>query len=137
MPASLIVLFGALPATWLCWFAFLGLWAFLPELMKGHFAALLFVAWGIFGFFGAISLWLAAFGKRGTIVCCGLIAGSVAVIPILANATFQGNGWTGKSINIAAMTTVAVASILLLATAKRKLEQSLKKEAIGHRYKAF
>ena len=79
------LLFGALPATFLClwasWAIALGASALADG--DGWPSALVFI-WGIAGILGTASLWAASFRPISRIVAVGLIIGLIACAPVAA-----------------------------------------------------
>lgn len=63
------------------WFAVLAILAGLSQIAGG---GIIFVALGIMGLYGTVSLWAVAFGKDSRAVVIGLVAGSLAMVfPLL------------------------------------------------------
>ncbi len=72
---------GAVPATYLCFQAYLAVVFGFFILVAGNSAGLLLLVWGLAGFYGTLCLWAVAFGvvKRWSVA--GLIAGTLAMLP--------------------------------------------------------
>lgn len=77
---SLTILFGAFPATVFCWQAAWGVAAGLQSISG---AGAFFLFFGIAGILGTYSLWSVALGSETRFVVWGLIAGLVAMTPLL------------------------------------------------------
>ncbi len=92
------IVLGALPATWLAVIAAMGVWygisLFIANLLSadilGLLGAILMVSWGGLGVYGAISLWAVGLGFTGTFWMEGLMAGIVAIFPLVFVVVLSG-----------------------------------------------
>ncbi len=90
VPAAGTILFGALPATYLC---------LLPAALiikstqllfdGGILPGLLGLLYGFAALYGAVSLWLVPFTVRNSIVITGLVVGMLAISPMSYAAIFK------------------------------------------------
>ncbi len=97
------IVFGALPATWLCLWVMVGMGyglvlivegvaSFDIEMLAGGFIMLW---WGSLGIYGTISLWAVGLGFTGTRWRLGLLLGTIAILPLLIAGLFAGAlGWS-------------------------------------------
>ncbi len=87
----LTIVFGALPATWLCIWALVGMAYSAVLLVEGvasldieMLAAGFILLWlGYFGLYGTVSLWAVGLGFTGTLWRLGLLMGMIAISPLL------------------------------------------------------
>ncbi len=78
---GLTILVGAAPATYLCFMAYFVALVGFVALLSGEAEGLIFMIWGLAGFYGTASLWAVAFGfVRGWSIV-GLCAGTLAMLP--------------------------------------------------------
>lgn len=75
------VLFGAVPATYLCLWAYVFMMLGFLTLLSGRIVGVYFVASGLAGFYGTLSLWGIAFGVVRRWSVLGLVVGTLAVLP--------------------------------------------------------
>lgn len=87
--ATLVILFGALPATYLSLFAGMAAIFGLTMLFEAPGSGLLLLAWGSAGIYGMVSLWFAAFDRINATTVYGLLAGCIAIAPL--TFAFLGN----------------------------------------------
>ncbi len=73
----LTIVFGAIPATVFSYYAVLVVIVGASAFASG---GIVFVAFGVAGIFGTVSLWTIAFGKDSKVFIVGLIAGSLAML---------------------------------------------------------
>lgn len=115
----LTIVFGALPATWLAFFAGLGVYlgglALIEAVTTGSFGSLLLAvvaaSWGALGLYGAISLWAIGLGFTGDLWRNGLKAGIIAASPILLSLVIFG----GLDLSaLAAVLAIVVATLWLV-----------------------
>ena len=66
----LTILFGALPATYLCSLALIGIIFGFGAALDGETAGLLVGGWGLAGIYGTLSLWAVGFGFVRTWSSC-------------------------------------------------------------------
>ncbi len=93
------IVLGALPATWLGVVAAMGVWYgvsllidnLLPADLLGLLGAILILSWGGLGVYGAISLWAVGLGFTGTFWMQGLIAGIIAIFPLVFFVVLSGD----------------------------------------------
>lgn len=114
---ALTIIFGALPATFYCYYAFL---AFRVGLSQNGLAQLLLIGFALGGCYGTIALWRVAFGCRKWLDVVGLVVGVVAMLPILILT------WD-RQYGIAAASPVLVATIWLLSFLFRRDALSTKR----------
>ena len=94
---ALTILFGAIPATYLSWWALLGVYIGVIGVVNGTFlSGAVFIIWGAAGLYGTLSLWLIAFNRPSNFVVMGLFLGSVAILPIsvsVYSSPISSDGW--------------------------------------------
>ena len=94
----LTIVFGALPATWLCVWVVVGMVyglallvegvaSFDIEMLSGGFIML---GWGYLGIYGTVSLWAVGLGFTGVRWRLGLLLGIVAIFPLFVLSLFEG-----------------------------------------------
>lgn len=84
MKRWLTILFGALPASFLCFFAAMALSYGLGALFgRNSYEGLILTIWGAAGIYGTGALWVVAFRKPGRRVLAGLIVGIAAMVPLV------------------------------------------------------
>lgn len=94
----LAIVFGALPATWLCFWAVLGMaWGFVLVFegvasaeIKMVAGGILMLGWGSLGVYGTVSLWAVGLGFDGARWRRGLMAGIIGAFPIVAMMVLSG-----------------------------------------------
>ncbi len=95
----LTIVFGALPATWLCIWAVVGMVfglslvvegasSFDIEMLAGGF---LLLGWGYLGLYGTVSLWAVGIGFTGIRWRLGLLLGIIAVSPLFVAGLIFGD----------------------------------------------
>lgn len=90
MPAAGTILFGALPATYLCLLpAALIVKSMQLLLAGGVLPGLAGLLYGLTALYGAMSLWLVPFTVRNPVVITGLVAGMLVISPITYSAIFK------------------------------------------------
>ena len=77
----LIIIIGAMPATFLLWFALIPLMAAVSVLGEDPLSALVIMIWFLLAAIGTIALWLASFQPNGPRLIAGLLAGMLAICP--------------------------------------------------------
>ena len=110
---TLTVVFGAIPATLFCWWAFLAILAGASQIAS--LGGVLFVLFGSAGLYGTYALWMVALGRESKAIVAGLVFGVVAMIPpLLTPSTIlpDSDSWNGVS-----LTTALEASPLIVAIA--------------------
>ncbi len=112
-----IILFGAAPATLLSFFAVLGFGVGVNLIATvDAFLGLVFVCWAAAGLYGAASLWFAAFDRISTTIAIGLMAGCVAIIPLILRISSRTENWPLEDIASASlMLSPLVCALILLA----------------------
>ena len=75
------ILAGALPATYLCFQAYLALVFGFFLVVTGNLTGLILFVWGLAGLYGTLSLWVVAFGLVRGWSIAGLLAGTLAILP--------------------------------------------------------
>lgn len=78
---GLIIVVGAMPATFLLWFALFPLLAAVSVLAEHPLSALAMITWFLLAACGTIALWLASFRPVGPRLTAGLLAGMLAICP--------------------------------------------------------
>ena len=90
LPAASTILFGALPATYLCLLPAALIVKSIQALAGGDILpGLLGLLYGFTALYGAMSLWLVPFTVRNPIVITGLVAGMLVISPITYAAIFK------------------------------------------------
>ena len=84
MRATLLVVFGAIPATILSLFGSYGVYLGLSAAMtQVSVDSVLLIICGVLGVFGAVALWRAALGRRASDLWPSIAAGQIAIILLL------------------------------------------------------
>lgn len=120
-----IILFGAIPATFLSLFALLGVGVGADLVARvDAYLGFVFVCWGAAGLYGAASLWFAAFDKISTRVMIGLVAGCVALIPLVVRMASRTKIWSLDDIASASlMLSPLLCALFLLVSYALKLRR--------------
>ena len=131
---SLTILAGAVPATYVCFFAYLVAMLGFVALMSGYAVGLVLILWALAGFYGTLSLWAVGFGFiRGWSVA-GLLLGTIALFPIagpfLTGDTLKGLYQDPDTIVFVSPIVVAV-SWLVVIVVRSFLEPIRKRDAVN------
>lgn len=90
VPTACTILFGALPATYLCLLPAALIVKSVQELLGGDvYPGILGLLYGFAALCGAMSLWLVPFTVRNPFVTAGLISGMLVISPITYAAIFK------------------------------------------------
>lgn len=90
VPAACTILFGALPATYLCLLPAALIVKSIQGILGGDiYPSILGLLYGFAALCGAMSLWLVPFTVRNPFVIAGLIAGMLIISPITYAAIFK------------------------------------------------
>ena len=114
--SALILFFGALPASILSLYAGLGVVFAVGGVASGELGALFLGLWGAAGIYGAIALWVAAFGSMTRFVYVGLLLGTIAIVPIIQIVQYRpaAEGFLNNFVAIAAPFILLVAVSLFI-----------------------
>jgi hypothetical protein len=77
----IIIVIGAMPATFLLWFALIPLIAAVSVLGEDPLRSLVIIIWFLLAAIGTTALWLASFQPAGPRLLAGLLAGMLAIGP--------------------------------------------------------
>ena len=113
----LIVIFGAMPATFLLGFALVPLVAAASVFREHPLSASVTIIWFLLAAVGTISLWLAAFQSTGPRLLSGLLAGALAICPFaffLIRDLVEGGSDAGGVMGFLVSGPAAVAIILIV-----------------------
>ncbi len=78
----LTIVFGALPATWLCIWAAYAIMLGAAALLGGAVAGAVIIVWGVAGMYGTAGLWGIGLGFVGPGQTKQLIVGVIAILPV-------------------------------------------------------
>lgn len=78
-----------------------------------NLAVVLVIVWGIAGLFGTYALWMVAFGFRSPIIFAGLLAGLIALTPVLLTRLVQLPLWDFED-GIGRLTILAISTLIVL-----------------------
>ncbi len=128
---ALTIVAGAVPATYLCFFAYLVLMVGFMTLASGDLVGLVLVLWALAGFHGTISLWAVGFGVVRRWSVAGLLLGTLALLPFggpyLAGA--RSTGLDGNPDGMMFVSPILVALAWLCTLASRSFRRPAVNEA--------
>ena len=78
----LTLVFGALPATWLCIWAAYGMTLGAAAVLSGAIVGVFIILWGLAGMYGTIALWSLGLGFVRPDHTKRLIVGAIALLPV-------------------------------------------------------
>jgi len=113
----LIVIVGAMPATFLLGFALVPLVAAASVFREHPLSASVTIIWFLLAVIGTITLWLAAFQSTGPRLLSGLLAGALAICPFaffLIKDLVEGGSDAGSVMGFLVAGPTAVAIILMV-----------------------
>jgi len=113
----LIVIVGAIPATFLLGFALVPLLAAASVFREHPLSASVTVTWFLLAVIGTTTLWLAAFQTTGPRLLSGLLAGVLAICPFaffLTKDLVEGGSDAGSVMGLLVAGPTAVAIILMV-----------------------
>ena len=82
-------------------------------LQEQGIVVVLFVGWGIAGVYGTYALWMVAFGFRSPIIFTGLLAGLLALTPVLLTRVVRLPLWDSED-GIGRGTVLAISTLIIL-----------------------
>ena len=89
------------------------------------YLGLVFVCWAAAGLYGAASLWFAAFDRVSTTVVFGLMAGCIAIIPLVFRISSRTEDWSLEDIaSVSLMLSPLVCALVLLANHASNLRRN-------------
>jgi hypothetical protein len=121
----LIIIVGAMPATFLLWFALIPFAAAVSVFGEHALSASVTIVWFLLAAIGTIALWLAPFQSTGPKLLSGLLAGALAICPfafLLIRDLVEGGSDAGSVMGFLIAGPAAVAIILMFSFFRRLLD---------------